>query len=143
MNFRRYLAQEDTNGLIDLAPLIDVVFILLIFFMVTTTFSRESEIEVKLPEAASEEQRDQLPNTIEIIIDENGRYFVNGKSLVNSQIRTIKRALSIASKDAKESPVVLISADSNTPHQAVITAMDAARQSGLTRVSFTTQSAEE
>ena len=125
---------------IDLAPLIDVVFLLLIFFMVSTTFTRQAEITVDLPEAsAAPVEHDQKP--IEIVIDAEGRYFVNQKMLVNKQIESLVAVLErIRSQEGKKAPdSIIISADANTPHQAVITAMDAARQIGIFKVSLATK----
>lgn len=138
MNFRPMREEElDVN----LTPLIDVVFLLLIFFMVSTTFIRESEIELTLPEA-TEEVRENPLDTIEIAIDANGRYFVNGNALINTQLATIRQALNdVRPSDAE--PVVIISADANASHQAVINVMDAARQVGLVRITFPTKIRQE
>ena len=126
---------------VNLTPLIDVVFLLLIFFMVSTTFIRESEIELTLPEA-SEDVRENPVDTIEVAIDANGRYFVNGNALINTQLNTIRHALNEV-RPADAEPVVIISADANASHQAVVTVMDAARQSGLTRITFPIRVREE
>lgn len=126
---------------VNLTPLIDVVFLLLIFFMVSTTFVRESEIELTLPEA-SEEVRENPLDTIDVAIDAGGRYFVNGNALINTQLATIRQALNEA-RPADAEPVVIISADANASHQAVVTVMDAARQVGLTRITFPTRLREE
>lgn len=133
MNFRPR-GEEEVD--VNLTPLIDVVFLLLIFFMVSTTFIRESEIELTLPEASAE-VRENPQDTIEIAIDVNGRYFVNGNALINAQLNTIRQALNDV-RPADVEPVVIISADANASHQAVVTVMDAARQVGLTRVTFPT-----
>lgn len=134
MNFGSRREEElDVN----LTPLIDVVFLLLIFFMVSTTFIRESAIELTLPEAA-EEVRENPLDTIEVAIDAGGRYFVNGDPLINTQLATIRRALNEA-RPADAEPVVIISADANAIYQAVVTVMDAARQIGLTRITFPTR----
>ncbi len=118
---------------VNITPLIDVVFLLLIFFMVSTTFERQAELSIELPEASSKAQTpDEL---IEVAIDASGRYFVNGRQLVNRQTQTIRQALKQASEGLKE-PSVVISADANTPHQSVVTVMDAARQLGLVRLTF-------
>lgn len=119
---------------VNLTPLIDVVFLLLIFFMVSTTFIRESEIELTLPEASAAARENPL-DTIEVAIDANGRYFVNGNALINTQFETIRHAL-IEVRPTDAEPVVIISADANASHQAVVTVMDAARQAGLTRITF-------
>ena len=138
MNFNpRHEQEVDVN----ITPLIDVVFLLLIFFMVSTTFVRESEIDLTLPEA-SEEQRDEPVDKIEVAVDKKGQYFVNGKALLNTQIETMKSALR-EHNTAGGDPLVIISADADASHQAVITVMDAARQVGLVRITFPTQIREE
>jgi biopolymer transport protein ExbD len=138
MNFRPR-GEEEVD--VNLTPLIDVVFLLLIFFMVSTTFIRESEIELTLPEASAE-ARKNLVDVIEIAIDENGRFFVNGNALINTQLETIRQAL-ISVRSADVEPVLVISADANASHQAVVSVMDAARQVGLTRITFPTNVRDE
>ncbi len=140
MNLRKHRNEEP--NLIDLAPLIDVVFILLIFFMVSTTFSRQSEIEVSLPEASSEEKTEKSPDQLIISIDARGRFYLNERALVNDQVEVIRNALLKETGGNKKLPLI-ISADGDAPHQAVITAMDAARQAGITRIGFATQHASE
>ena len=138
MNFNpRHEQEVDVN----ITPLIDVVFLLLIFFMVSMTFVRESEIDLTLPEA-SEEQRDEPVDKIEVAVDNKGQYFVNGKALLNTQIETMKSALR-EHNTAGGDPLVIISADADASHQAVITVMDAARQVGLVRITFPTQIRQE
>ena len=131
MRLRR---RQDDSPDITLTPLIDVVFLLLIFFMVSTTFSQHAQLEIELPEASSEEQQEQSEN-IEIAIDVKGRYYVNGRQLVNSQPGTLRQAMREAAGEQR-APVIVISADANTPHQSVVTAMDAARQLGFTHLNF-------
>ncbi len=131
--------REDSPD-ITLTPLIDVVFLLLIFFMVSTTFSRHSQLEIELPEASTEQEQEQ-PDHIEIAIDVKGRYYVNGRQLVNSQLATLKQAMGDAAGNQK-APLIVVSADGNTPHQSVVTVMDAARQLGFTHLSFATSQAE-
>ena len=121
---------------VNLTPLIDVVFLLLIFFMVSTTFQRETEISIDLPEASGPQMQSDKKE-IEISIDAKGRYFVNKKEVVNTQVETLKRAIQEAAGDQKK-PHVILSADRMTPHQAVITAMDAARQLGFVSMTFAT-----
>ena len=121
---------------INLTPLIDVVFLLLIFFMVSTTFDREAELSIELPKSsASATPRTQ--EAIDIAIDAQGRFFVNGTVLVNTQLDTLKRAMAAVGED-KEDPPVVINADARTPHQSVIQVMDAARQLGYVRLRFPT-----
>jgi biopolymer transport protein ExbD len=122
---------------VNLTPLIDVVFLLLIFFMVSTTFTKETHLSLDLPEATGEEQEIKVKQ-IEIIIDVSGQYVINGKSLVSSKLETIIVALKKVSEGNIEMPLV-ITADANTPHQSVITAMDAAGQLGFSRLSLSTK----
>jgi len=129
--------QGDNDLDVNLTPLIDVVFLLLIFFMVSTTFNRVSEIQIDLPES-SEHAIESTVDAIEITIDVEGQYFVNKQRLVNTQAATLKRALSDAIANQKNPPVTLV-ADANTPYQAVITAMDVAAQLGISRLSSVTQ----
>ncbi len=126
---------------VNITPLIDVVFLLLIFFMVSTTFERESEIEVTLPEAAIDAPvSDDI--SIEITINAQGIYFVNGKRVLNTQISTLKQAMIKVAK-GNENPIIIVSADANTTHQSVIRVMDAARQLGFIHLSFATSQTQE
>ena len=134
MNLRPDHKEESVD--INMTPLIDVVFLLLIFFMVSTTFDKHSKLKVSLPEADSA-VTEQTDDAIEIMVDSRGRYFVNERELVNSQLDTLKAALQRMSGDDLDTPVIL-KADSSTPHHAVVTAMDAASQVGLTRLSIAT-----
>lgn len=139
MRIRRSRGQEPD---INLTPLIDVVFLLLIFFMVSTTFEKETEVSIELPEASGEPATTE-PRRVEITIDAKGRYYVNQQEVVNTRVETLKRAIAEAAGDEAE-PQVLLSADRDTPHQAVIRAMDAARQLGFVHLTFaTTRPAEE
>ena len=133
MNFRPKQREEPD---VNITPLIDVVFLLLIFFMVSTTFKQEFEVGIDLPQASSDSKIQE--KTLEISIDAEGRFFVNRLQVVNTQLATLKRALQKEAGDSRKIPIV-ISADGKTPHQAVITAMDAARQLGFTRLTFATQ----
>lgn len=121
---------------VNLTPLIDVVFLLLIFFMVSTTFQRETEISIDLPESSGPQMQTDKKE-VEISIDAKGRYFVNQKEVVNTQVETLKRAIQAAAGDQKK-PRVILSADRMTPHQSVIRAMDAARQLGFVNMTFAT-----
>lgn len=134
MNLRKFRREEVS---VNLTPLIDVVFLLLIFFMVTTTFRDESEIEIDLPKA-SNKPIEQVGNPLEVVIDSEGRYYIDRNLVINTQLDTLKRALRKA-KGERKSPPVIISADANAPHQSVVTAMDAARQVGLVRMSIATR----
>jgi biopolymer transport protein ExbD len=126
---------------VNLTPLIDVVFILLIFFMVSTTFQKESEINIELPEASGEpleERKDQL----EIIIDADGHYFIDEQQVVNTELATLKKAIQKFLGEQRDLPVV-IRADRTTPYEAVIRAMDATAQLGLVNMSLATSQPEE
>ena len=120
---------------LNVTPLIDVVFLLLIFFMVSTTFERESQIQVQLPEASSEAEPQTPPRALDITIDREGRFYVNQLEVINTEIDTLKRALEKVAMQESELPVI-ITADAQTPHQAVMTAMDAASQLGYQRMTF-------
>ncbi len=134
MQFKR---QNKAAVSVDLTPLIDVVFLLLIFFMVSTTFTKETHLSLDLPEATGEEKK-ELPQQIEVLIDANGQYVINGRSLVSTTIDTVMSALEEVSAGNVKVPLV-ITADASTPHQAVITAMDAAGQLGFSQLSLTTK----
>lgn len=134
MQFRRQKREEDS---INLTPLIDVVFLLLIFFMVSTTFTKETHLKIDLPEAVGEAQED-ISDYVEVIIDEQGNYSVNGQPLVNSQAMTLRAAIdSVGGGDTKKP--FIITADADTPHKSVITAMDIAGQLGYVNLSITTK----
>lgn len=139
MKFRR---KPRENVEIGLAPLIDVVFILLLFFVVTTTFTRETQLKIDLPEAdsATPVQETQLKQ-LEVMIAADGSYSLNGQSLVKSDLATLSSALQKESAGDSSLPLV-ISADARTPHQAVITAMDAAGKLGFSRLRITTVEAQ-
>jgi len=122
---------------ISLTPLIDVVFLLLIFFMVSTSFNRESAISVDLPEASSEVvETEQSP--VDLTIDSQGRFYINSKQVINTKINTLIKALKLVIKDPDQTTLI-ISADGQTPHQAVVTAMDAARSMGINSLSLATK----
>jgi biopolymer transport protein ExbD len=127
--------QEEVN--VNLTPLIDVVFLLLIFFMVSTTFTKETHLEVDLPEARGDASVTE-EQIIEILITDQGNYSVNGKPLVNTQAETLRLALKKTAGDSREMPLI-ITADANTPHQAVVTAMDVSGRLGFEKLSITTR----
>lgn len=121
---------------LNLTPLIDVVFLLLIFFMVSTSFKKESKISLDLPEANGE-VAEQLPEVIEISINKDGEVFVNGQGLINRQLETIKDAITQVAIDPA-TPLV-INADAQAPYQSVISVMDAAGQVGFNNLTLATQ----
>ena len=139
MNFRkdRELKQVEVN----LTPLIDVVFLLLIFFMVSTTFDKQAQIEIKLPEAESSEVVDKDPEIIAIGVNAEGKYYVNNEELLKSDADTLKRMLIKTSKNKTDLPVV-ISADGKAPHQSVVTVLDVASQLGMTKMTFATRQSD-
>jgi biopolymer transport protein ExbD len=138
MQFRR---RQRQNLLIDITPLIDVVFLLLIFFMVTTTFTWQSELMINLPEAEGQPQEAQA-NAIRVTVDKEGNYFINDKALVNNQRATLTKALQEASVNGSATPLV-ITGDAQAPHQAVVTVMDVAGQLGFSRIDITTKKPDE
>ncbi|MEJ2087294.1 MAG: biopolymer transporter ExbD [Gammaproteobacteria bacterium] len=140
MKFSRRGRHEAT---VELTPLIDVVFLLLIFFMVSTTFIRETQLKIDLPEAAGELQEIE-EDVIEITVDRAGDYAVNDRLLVNNDMRTLVRALeAVLEERGAGISRLIITADANTAHQSVVRAMDAAGKVGLTRISITTQQPSE
>lgn len=134
MNFRRQSKEELS---VNLTPLIDIVFLLLIFFMVSTTFTKESQLNISLPEASAE-LSDVPAASIEILITDAGTYSINGQSLVNNQLDTLKKGITKVLEGRDTAPVV-ISADAKATHESVVRAMDAAGQLGLINLSITTR----
>lgn len=133
MNFKR---QARDKVSLDMTPLIDVVFLLLIFFMVSTTFTDKTELTIDLPQAKGQLQM-QASNAVEVVISSSGEYSVNGKRLINDDFNTLKSAISqIANNDTKRP--FLITADAKASHQSVVKVMDAAGQLGLVNLSITT-----
>ena len=120
---------------INLTPLIDVVFLLLIFFMVSTTFKEDARIQLRLPEAQGEEVPAEEAKSLVILIDRAGTFYVNDRQVVDTRLATLRKAIAGAAGAARDLPVIL-KADAGTPHQSVMTAMDAASQLGLVRFSF-------
>lgn len=141
MKFRRNRQRENVD--INLASLIDVVFVLLLFFVVTTTFTRETQLRVELPEATSAERApaDQ-GKLVEITISAEGVYSVNNHLLPKSDLTTLSEAIERESGGDNTLPLA-ISADGKTPHQAVVTAMDAAGKLGFSQLRMTTVEAAQ
>ncbi len=138
MNFRKGLGDEVE---VNLTPLIDVVFLLLIFFMVTTTFDRDAKIKIDLP-TTSNAMPEAHKDTLELLIDNQGKYFIDGKEVLNNKPETLFRAMSMALDGwGNKNPALVISADAHSNYQSVVTAMDIAGRLGLTNFSMaTTQS---
>lgn len=135
MKFGRSQRHEDPG--IDMAPLLDVVFLLLIFFMVTTTFNSESQIKVVLPKASAH-QAVKPHNPLILTIDRQGNYYLDGRELVNTRPGTLFRALQQAKASRSGDVPLVVRADAKTPYQAVVTAMDVAGQLGLSHMSIAT-----
>lgn len=134
MNFKR---QNKEVLDLNLTPLIDIVFLLLIFFMVSTTFTKENHLAVNLPEANGEVV-DAPDKMVEVIIDKFGQYRVNSQALINTKLLTLKQAIEKVSEGDKSLPFI-ITADALTPHESVVRAMDAAGQLGFSRLSITSK----
>jgi biopolymer transport protein ExbD len=140
MNFRRDSSLKNVE--VNLTPLIDVVFLLLIFFMVSTTFDKQSQLQIVLPEANSADTKQKEKNFIDISINAEGEYFVNQQALIKSDEETLKNLLKKTINGDVTLPVV-ISADGKAPHQSVITVLDVASQLGLSKMTFATQQGDQ
>ncbi|MFM9880870.1 MAG: ExbD/TolR family protein [Burkholderiaceae bacterium] len=134
MNFRKSSRDEPE---INLIPFIDVLLVVLIFLMLTTTYSKFTELQLRLPVADVDAQRD-YPKEIIVAVSSDGRYVVNKTPLEGRSAELLARAISAAAKAGKDS-VIIISADASAAHQSVITVMEAARRVGLTQITFATQ----
>ncbi len=135
MKLQSRVKEEPT---VDLTSLIDVVFLLLLFFMVSTTFDHQSVLQVDLPEASAVDAPIDRPETLELVIDANGLMFLNDRRLVDSKERTIKAAFNEVIGDDRDLPLIL-RADRETPHHFVVTVMDVAAQLGFSNLSIATQ----
>ena len=136
MNFRKRQPEEPE---INLIPFIDVLLVILIFLMLSTSYSRFTELQITLPVANSEKARDR-PHEIVVSVTADGRYAVDRKPVDGRSVDTLTRALSSAAAGSSEM-IVIVSADATAAHQSVINVMDAARRAGLARLTFATQSA--
>lgn len=132
----RASAPEDPE--ISLTGLIDVVFLLLIFFMVSTTFEHQAVLKVDLPEASNVSAPEDQPTSFELVIDKNGQYYLNDRQLVDARPATLEAAFREAAGDDRTIPVIL-RADAETPHHFVVTAMDVTAQLGFKRLSIATE----
>ena len=135
MNLRAVRTREDPE--INFIPLIDVLLVILIFLMVTTTYQRVAELQITLPEADAEQMK-QRPKEINVGIDAQGRYLIDKTVFTFTTAAALADALKKAAGDAKE-PVVIINADANATHQSVIHVMEAARMAGFIHITFATQ----
>lgn len=136
MNFRRRGREEPE---INLIPFIDILLVVVIFLMLTTTYSKFTQLELTLPLADTEQLRDR-PKEVVVSVGSDGRYAVNKTTLDGRTVDQITSALSQAATAGADS-MVIISADALAPHQAVVTVMEAARRAGLSQITFATQSA--
>jgi biopolymer transport protein ExbD len=136
MDLRRTHTREDPE--INFIPLIDVLLVILIFLMVTTTYQRVAELQITLPEADADQMK-QRPKEINVGVDTQGRYVIDRTLLNFTTVAALADALKSAAGDAKD-PVVVINADANATHQSVIHVMEAARAAGLIHITFATQS---
>ena len=134
INFRKRRTEEPE---INLIPFIDVLLVILIFLMLTTTYSKFTEMELTLPSADTEQLRDR-PKEVIVSIAADGRYAVGKDALQDRSVEGIASALTRHAPAGKDS-IVIISADANAPHQSVVSAMKAARRAGLSQITFATQ----
>ena len=141
MKFSRSSQEEVT---INLTPLIDIVFLLLIFFMVSTTFSKESQLRIRLPDASPDSEVEQRPSRLVVAITKSGDYSIRGPNesighhLLSRERSVLAQAMAKGAQGTDEL-VVVIRADRKTPHEAVVRVMDVARKLGLVRITFATQ----
>jgi len=136
MNLRGSRGRDDPE--INFIPLIDVLLVILIFLMVTTTYQRVAELQITLPEASADPVKDR-PKEVNVGIDAQGRYVVDRNVFTFSTVNALADTLKRAAGDAKD-PVVIINADAQATHQAVVHVMEAARQAGFLHITFATQS---
>jgi biopolymer transport protein ExbD len=135
MNLRGIRSRDDPE--INFIPLIDVLLVILIFLMVTTTYQRVAELQITLPEADAEQMK-QRPKEINVGVDAQGRYVIDRTVFNFTSVSALAEAMKQAAGDAKD-PVVIVNADGNATHQSVIHVMEAARAAGLIHITFATQ----
>jgi biopolymer transport protein ExbD len=135
MNFQRGRRRDDPE--INLIPLIDVLLVILIFLMVTTTYARFAELKINLPTSGAEQTQNK-PRQVEVAVDVSGNYQINNTPLALASIDALADAMKRAAGSEPE-PVVVINADARTSHQSVINVMEAARRVGISRITFATQ----
>ncbi|HYN12649.1 MAG TPA: biopolymer transporter ExbD [Burkholderiales bacterium] len=136
MNFQRGKEREPLE--INLVPLIDVMMVILIFLMITTTYSKYTELQINLPTADAEKQLERQ-NEVMVLVNAQGQYVVNRSPVAFRGVEQLADELRRAGGTLKD-PIVVISADAAATHQAVVRVMEAARLAGLTQITFTTQS---
>lgn len=135
MNFQRGRQKEEPE--INLVPMIDVLLVILIFLVITTTYSKFSELEISLPQATSDTQHEH-PNIIDISVSAAGDYSVNRVPVQHSDTERLSEALRAAAGERPD-PVIVINADAEATHQSVISVMEAARLAGYNQITFTTE----
>jgi len=136
MNFQRGREKEPLE--INLVPLIDVMMVILIFLMVTTTYSKFTELQINLPTADADKQLER-PNEISVLVNAQGQYVIDHRAVPFRSVEQVADELKRAGSPLKD-PIVVISADATATHQAVVRVMEAARLAGLSQITFTTQS---
>jgi biopolymer transport protein ExbD len=136
VNFQRGKGKEPLE--INLVPMIDVMLVILIFLMITTTYSKYTELQINLPSARAERQLER-PNEVTVLVNAQGQYVVNRSPVPFRSVEQLAEELRRVAAPMQE-PVVVISADANATHQAVIRVMEASRLAGLAQITFTTQS---
>jgi biopolymer transport protein ExbD len=135
MNFQRGRYREEPE--INLVPMIDVMLVILIFLMITTTYSKYTELQINLPTADAEKQLER-PGEVTVLVNAQGQYVVNKVPVAFSSVEGFAGELRKAAAGLRE-PIVVISADANATHQSVVRVMEASRLAGLTHITFTTQ----
>jgi biopolymer transport protein ExbD len=135
VKIRKRQRQDDY---INVVPFIDILLVLLIFFMVSSRFTHNAELKLDLPTAEDPSGQQRQPDTVELAVSEDGDFSVNDRSLVDNKPETLRKALAEAAGDRTDIPLIL-SADAKAQHQAVVTAMDVAGQLGFSRLSITTR----
>jgi biopolymer transport protein ExbD len=136
MDFQRGKKHEELE--INFIPLIDVLLVIIIFLIVSATFSRTNELQINLPTAEANAPQDK-PLMIEVAVDATGKYLIDGKPLADGSVSAISAALQAAAKAGNEEPTIVINADANATHQSVVNVMEASRVAGYTRITFATQ----
>lgn len=135
MNFQRGKKHEELE--INFIPLIDVLLVIIIFLIVSATFSRTNELQINLPTATANAPQDK-PVMIEVGVDAAGKYVINGKVIADASVAGLSAALQAAAAGGKE-PTIVINADAKSTHQSVVNVMEASRVAGYTHITFATQ----
>lgn len=139
LNFQRGRAKEEPE--INLVPLIDVLLVILIFLMASTTYSKFAELQINLPEAAAEKQPERS-NDVNVTVDAQGNYTIDRRAIAFTSVNSLTEGLRRAAGERRE-PVIVINADAKAAHQAVIRVMEAARLGGYNHITFTTHQPQE